>query len=307
MSEEQRASGKVDWMVEVRELTARYGRTVAVDRVSLRVAPGEVYVLLGRNGAGKSSLVRCLLGLQRPAEGRALLCGQDAWRARHHALRQVGVVPEESDLPPALCARALAEFAARLYRTWDAAFVRERLERQGVPHDVPVAQLSRGQRAQLLLTLALGHRPAVLVLDDPTLGLDAVARREVWDSLIVELADRGTTVFLTTHDVAGVEGVANRVGILAGGRLLLDEPLEALRERFRRVLLPPGAAPDGLFAGQQVVSRRESALGWEVIVKRWDLEVAAAVAGHQEASALGMSLEDIFVAVTTAANGVGAR
>lgn len=307
MSKKQRASGTVDWMVEVHELTVRYGRTVAVDRVRLRVAPGEVYVLLGRNGAGKSSLVRCLLGLQRPAEGRALLCGLDAWHARHHALRQVGVVPEESDLPPALSARVLAGFAARLYPRWDAEFVRQRLERHGVPWDVPVAKLSRGQKAQVLLTLALGHRPALLVLDDPTLGLDAVARREVWDSLIVELSDRGTTVFLTTHDVAGVEGVATQVGILADGRLLLDEPLEALRERFRRVLLPHDTAPDGLFAGPEVLSRRESPFGLEVVVNRWDAEIAAAVARHKEASVLAMSLEDIFVAVTTANNEGGAR
>ncbi len=303
MSEEQRRGGEGDWMVEARQLTIRYGRTVAVDGVSLRVAPGEVYVLLGRNGAGKSSLVRCLLGLQRPARGQALLAGQDAWRARHRVLQRVGVVPEESDLPPALSAQVLAAFHARLYPSWDAGLVRERLERQGVPLDVPVSKLSRGQRAQLSLTLALGHHPAVLVLDDPTLGLDAVARREVWDGLIVELADRGTTVFLTTHDVAGVEGVAERVGILAGGRLLVDEPWESLRTRFRRVLQPPGAAAEALPAGQRVVSRRETPLGWEVIVEGFEPHGE----GLGPAGALAMSLEDIFVAVTTAGNGGGAR
>ncbi len=217
MSEEQHGSGNLAWMVEVRQLSGRYGRTVAVDQVSLGVAPGEVYPLLGRNGAGKSSLLRCLLGQQREARGQARLCPRDAWRARQHVLRRVGVIPEESDLPPALGAGALAEFAARPYPMWDAQFVRERLARQGVGQDMPVAKLSRGQRAQLLLTLALGHHPAVLVLDDPTLGLDVVARREVWDSLIVELADRGTTVFLTTHDVAGVEGVADRSAFWRAG------------------------------------------------------------------------------------------
>ncbi len=307
MSEAQKESTGSQWTVEARQLTIRYGRTVAVDGVSLRVAPGEVYVLLGRNGAGKSSLVRCLLGLQRPACGQALLAGQDAWRARHRVLQRVGVVPEESNLPPGLSAQVLAAFHAHLYPSWDAGFVRERLERQGVPLDVPVSKLSRGQRAQLSLTLALGHHPAVLVLDDPTLGLDAVARREVWDSLIVELADRGTTVFLTTHDVAGVEGVADRVGILVNGRLLLDEGVESLRSRFRRILLPPGASSDSLPPGQHTVSRRETPLGWEAIVERYEPQPAAQETGYGGARVLAMSLEDIFVAVTTAGIEGGAR
>ena len=113
--------------------------------------------------------------------------------------------------------------------------MRARLERTRVPVDVPFGQLSKGQKGAVMLALALGHAPELLVLDDPTLGLDVVARRMLYDELIGELADRGTTVLLTTHDLAGVEVLADRVGILNGAKLVVDESLDALKGRFRRI------------------------------------------------------------------------
>jgi ABC-type multidrug transport system ATPase subunit len=159
-------------------VTVRYGRSVAADAVTFDVAAGQVYALLGRNGAGKSSLVRCLLGMQKPSAGAALLFGTDAWRTR-----------------AANAARAGA-----------------------------------GARAG----------PELLVLDDPTLGFDEIARRELWEELVGELAERGVTMLLTTHDLAGVEGIANRVGILVGGRLAVDEPITPAARVF--------VSGDGAFA-----------------------------------------------------------
>ena len=239
-------------MAAVEGLSVRYGGTVALDGVSLAAERGAVYALLGRNGAGKSSLVRCLLGEQRPAAGRTLLFGADAWRTRAAAMRRVGVVPETPDMPPAMSARRLAAFCAGLYERYDTRGTLDRLEAARVPLDTPAGSLSRGQRAQLSLALALGHGPELLVLDDPTLGLDAVARRTVFEELVGDLADRGTTVLLTTHDLAGVEGLADRVGILRAGRLVVDEPLEALKARFRRVtaVAANGSAAHGGERGQ---------------------------------------------------------
>ena len=196
--------------------------------------------LLGRNGAGKSSLVRCLLGEQRPGSGNVRLLGGDVWRERAALLREVGVVPEEPDAPPSMNARQLARFCSRLYPSWDQAGLEARLERFGVPADVPFGQLSKGQKGQVILSLALAGSPRLLILDDPTLGLDPVARRAVFDELIVDLADRGTTVFLTSHDLAGVEGIADRVGVLRDGHLLVNEEMDTLKQRFRRLRLPPG-------------------------------------------------------------------
>ncbi len=290
--------------VVVDRLTVRYGQTRAVDAVSLAVAPGAVYALLGRNGAGKSSLVRCLLGQRKANDGSVSLFGRDAWRERTALMARVGVVPEEPDAPPEMNASQLVAFCARLYPRWDGAAVAERLERFDVPQRVPFGRLSKGQKAQLALALALGPRPELLVLDDPTLGLDVVARRELYEELIGELADRGTTVFLTTHDLAGVEGIADRVGILKAGRLVLDGEMETLKARFRRVrfgtrAVAAAGGADGLVEFETVSVRRR---GWgvEAVVDRFGDDAFSRLRSREEvvdAEAEAMSLEEIFVAV----------
>ena len=227
--------------VDVRGLTVRYGRRLVLDAVSFSVPPGAVYALLGRNGVGKSSLVRCLLGLQRPDAGGVRLFGRDAWRDRRPLMERVGVVPEEPDAPPELTAHELSLFCGRLNARWNGAAVAARLRRFEVPLRTPFRQLSKGQKACVMLALALGHDPELLVLDDPTLGLDMMARRALFGELVGELAERGTTVLVTTHDLAGVEGVADRVGILRGGRLVLDGELEALKAEH-------GASLEEIFA-----------------------------------------------------------
>jgi ABC-2 type transport system ATP-binding protein len=116
-----------------------------------------------------------------------------------------------------------------MYPAWEESAVRDRLARIGVSESATVAALSKGQRALFTLALALGSKPELLVLDDPTLGLDVVARNDFFSDFIGELADRGTTVILTTHDLAGVEGIANRVGILQGAHLALDEEVEQMK------------------------------------------------------------------------------
>ena len=278
-------------LVSIEGLSVRYGRRLVLDRVSLGVPEGSVYVLLGRNGAGKSSLVRCLLGEQRPMAGRAALLGRDAWRERAGVLREVGVVPEEPDAPPSMTARQLARFCSGLYPSWDGAGFEARLERFGVPPGVPFGQLSKGQKGQVTLSLALAASPRLLILDDPTLGLDPVARRAVFDELIVDLADRGTTVFLTSHDLAGVEGIADRVGVLREGRLLVDEEMDTLKQRFRRLRLPPGDRK-GIEALKPVSSVTRP-WGTEVVVSGWDDSFERDEREDVEASA--MTLEEIFL------------
>lgn len=282
--------------IRVDGLTVQYGKRLALDGVSFSVAEGAVYALLGRNGAGKSSLVRCLLGEQRPAAGRVSLLGQDVWTQRASILASVGVVPEDPDMPPAMTSRQIASFCSHLYPTWDAAGVEARLKRFGVPGDVPFGKLSKGQRAQVALALALAGAPKLLVLDDPTLGLDAVARKAVFEELIGELADRGTTVFITTHDLAGAERIADRVAVLRQGKLVLDEEMDALKQRFRRLRFSSPESPPQLktLAPVAVTSR-----GWgiEAVVAdydegHWD----AAGQGSPEVSAL--TLEEIFIALT---------
>jgi ABC-2 type transport system ATP-binding protein len=291
--------------IRIEGLTVRYGHSTACRDVSLSVASGSVYALLGRNGAGKSSLVRCLLGEQRPSAGRTLLFGAEAWTTRETAMSRIGVVPEEPDAPPGMTSRELFDFCRRVYPRWDSAAVVKRLERFGVPPKTPFGRLSKGQKCEVMLALALGHAPEVLILDDPTLGLDVVARRALYEEIVGELADRGTTVLLTTHDLAGFEGIATRVGVLKEGTLILDEEMEALKARFRRIRYANRLTETRTAFGTELDAfhaERVRVRGWgiEAIVSNFDdgaFERFRAIDGVDDASAEALPLEEIFLAV----------
>ena len=222
----------------IRDVTLRYGQTTALDRLDLHVPEGSVYALLGRNGSGKSSLMKALLGHRRPDGGVLELDGLDPWKARHRLMHRIAATPETPDAPPAMKVDAIGGFVASFHRHWDAAGFRARLDRFHIPQNRFFGALSRGQKGLVMLSLALAQRPELLLLDDPTLGLDPVARRFVFDELIGELADRGTTVLLTTHDLEGIERIATHIGILSKGKLLVEGELEDLR----RTAVARGAA-----------------------------------------------------------------
>lgn len=281
--------------VDIRNLTVRYGRQTAADEVQFAVPRGAVYALLGRNGAGKSSVVRCLLGLQRATAGSAAIFGEDSWKRRTSIMQRVGVVSEEADAPPEMSVAALGRFCAQIYARWDDDLLESRLRRFEVPMASRFGSLSKGQKKQVSLALALAMSPDLLVLDDPTLGLDVVARKSLFEEVIAELADRGITVLLTTHDLAGVETLADRVGILKNGRLVLDEDIEALKARFRRIRF--AAQPVAL---EQSALRTAVVRNWgggaEAIVTNFnDVEFERLHSANAEVSA--MSLEEIFIAV----------
>jgi len=205
----------------------------------------------------------------------------------------VGYVPEEPQIQPRLTAKELGAFGAAVHRGWNEGRFEARCEQFGVALDAPFRRLSKGQKKQVELAWALARRPRLLILDDPTLGLDPVARRGLFDDLIVELAEGGLTVFLTSHDLAAVESVADRVGILKGGQLVIDEPLETLKGRFRRLLVRGDTELD--VSADQVVARTRREWGEELIVDRFDEVTAAALPPTIEVAPL--SLEDLFAAL----------
>jgi ABC-2 type transport system ATP-binding protein len=288
-------------ILEVEGLTIRYRRLTAVEDLSLVVPQGSVYALLGRNGSGKSSTVRCVLGQQRATAGRARLLGLDAWKHRSTIMTTVGVVAENPNVPPEMTADQLERFMAGVSASWDRPKFDSRLERFGVPRGMRFNRLSKGQKRQLSLTAAISTSPQLLILDDPTLGLDPVARRELFEELVTELADCGTTVFITTHDLAGVEGIADRIGIIKDGHLLIDEELETLKGRFRR--LGFSSEEEGLrevvAAEMRPVSAAVGGAG-DVVVGGFDedaLERISPAEMRAQVTAEPMSLEEIFVAL----------
>ena len=222
--------------LEMQGLAVAYGRSRVLEDVNLDVPRGSVFALLGRNGSGKTSLLRCLLGQRPPAAGQVKVLGENPWRHRRRLMERVGVVPEEPNGFPEMTAEQLSAFCKRLYGKWDASSVRERLQRFEVPADRPFGRLSKGQKGAVMLALSLGHGPELLLLDDPTLGFDVVARDAVFREVIGDLADRGTTVFVTTHDLRAVEGLADHVAILHQRRVALAGTLESVKAEWKKPL-----------------------------------------------------------------------
>jgi ABC-2 type transport system ATP-binding protein len=229
--------------VATHEISKRYVRETALDRVSLRVPEGAIYVLVGANGAGKSTALKVLMNLERADEGTAEILGLDTVRRGPEARAQVGYVSERVDhgYRWMTCGRLL-EHVARYYPTWDRSYAdRLTLAFDLRPHR-KVGTLSKGESRRLQLVLALAHRPPVLLLDEPTDGLDPVVRARMLSLLAEHLADAPTTVVISTHQVHDFESLADHVGALRDGRLVAQMSRDELQRSVGRyrVELPMG-------------------------------------------------------------------
>ena len=214
-------------------LTKRYGSARGVEDVSFGVAPGEVFGFLGPNGAGKTTTIRTLLGLLRPTSGSAQILGFDVWRDGVAARARTGFLPGEFTFDPHVTGDELLDLFADLRGIDDRAFARSLADRFEADLRRPLGELSRGNRQKVGLVQALVHRPPVVVMDEPTAGLDPLMQEE-FVRLVGELRDESTTVFLSSHNLAEVERMCDRVGILREGRLAAVESVEEITGRALR-------------------------------------------------------------------------
>jgi beta-exotoxin I transport system ATP-binding protein len=236
--------------IQTSRLTKAFGPTVAVDRLDLRVEAGQVFGFLGPNGAGKTTTIRCLLDLSRPTSGSARVLGLDS-RADSVAVHaRCGYLPGEFELYPRMTGRRVLEWFARARGGVDRAFRDQLVERFEVIVDLPIRELSKGNRQKLGLVLAFMHRPELLVLDEPTSGLDPLMQDE-FHRLLRETAAEGRTVFLSSHELDEVQRVADRVAIIRTGRLVVSDTVEALRGQAPQTieLRFKAAVPAGTFQG----------------------------------------------------------
>ncbi len=222
-----------EWVVETKGLTKRFGDKVALDSLELALAAGHIHAVIGANGAGKSTLFRVLLGFLPATSGTARVLGRECRELRPQDRARIGLVNEEHTLPAWMRVDALVAMQRRHYPRWNDSAFREVLGHFRLDEDQRVAQLSRGERAGLSLALALGQAPELLVLDEPTLGLDVVAKRAVLEALL-EVAERARcTIIYCSHQMEEVERLADQLVILERGRLKCQSSPDALRERVR--------------------------------------------------------------------------
>lgn len=224
-------------MVEFHRVTRQFGAKTALDSVSLAVPRGGVFGLIGGNGAGKTTLIKHILGLLKAQSGTVRVFGLDPVQNPVGVLGRVGYLSEERDLPNWMRVGELMRYTQAFYPHWDESYAEELREAFDLDRHAKVKTLSRGQRARAGLLVALAHRPELLVLDEPSSGLDPVVRRDILGAIIRTIADEGRTVLFSSHLLDEVERVADRVAIIHEGRILLTATMDELKETHRRVTL----------------------------------------------------------------------
>lgn len=282
-------------IIDIRDLSRRFGRNPALDRVSLAVPRGVVLGLVGVNGSGKTTLLKHVLGLLRAEAGSVRVFGLDPVDQPVLTLSRIGYVGEDCDLPNWMRVRELIRYTAAFYPRWDDAYAEGLRDGFGLAPSARVGALSRGLRARLALLLALAHRPELLVLDEPSGGLDPLARRDILAAIVRDVAGEGRTVLFSSHLLDEVERIADHIALIDGGRLAFCGELEAVRDRHRRLTLrfdEPRAGPPALVG----------VLAWEGEGREWTAVCAASreeverLAGGRVVEEAAPRLEELFAA-----------
>ncbi|WP_373889178.1 ATP-binding cassette domain-containing protein [Nocardia sp. XZ_19_369] len=283
--------------ISIEHLSKRFGRTVAVDELSLSVATGEVFGFLGPNGAGKSTTIRLLLGLIRPSAGIVRVFDADAADVRR-AHRHLAYVPADVALWPSLTGAEMLELLARIGAGTDLAYRAELIERFALEVDKLGKAYSTGNRQKVALIAAFASRAPLLVLDEPTSGLDPLMEHE-FRRCVGEARDRGQTVFLSSHQLGEVEALCDRVAILRAGRLVQTATLAELRRLHRTIVevTYEGQAPvlDGVAGVEGVEAPESGRLRFTVSGSAAPALRALSAAQVTTLSSREPSLEEIFL------------
>ena len=291
--------------IRVEDLVVDYGRKRAVDGLSMTVPRGSVYGFLGPNGAGKTSTIKTLMGFRKPNGGSAKVLGYDIVDESLEVRARVGFASEVNSLYEGMTVPRICRLCRDLSRAWDQGLVDRYIGVFGLPGGAKIRKLPKGQKAQLQLCLALGSNPELLVLDEPTSGLDPVARRAFLKVLVGEVAAEGRTVFFSTHLLSDIEAVADTVGIIKGGKLLVSGDLDDMRVSHRvfRVVYAETPPEEEVRSLQSLPDVQEVEREGRGIKLRMRGEVKAVEQILRDRShdvidvdSTGMNLEDIFVA-----------
>jgi ABC-2 type transport system ATP-binding protein len=228
-------------VIEMRGVRKSFGKNEVLKGVDLAVPPGQTFAFLGRNGAGKSTSIRMLLGLLRPDSGEVRVLGLDPKKDPLEIRRRVGYVAEDQVMFGWMRVGQLISFIAPFYPTWDAAWAKELSDRFELRLKTRVRNLSKGQGVRVALLLALAHRPELVILDDPTLGLDPIMRKEFLRDLVTHLHGEHVSVFFSSHLLYEIEPVADSVVILDHGKVVRQGATEELRASVKRLVVPSGS------------------------------------------------------------------
>lgn len=278
-------------MLELRNVTKKFGDFCALRDLSMTVPKGAVYGLVGPNGAGKSTAIRCMLGVYRPEAGTVTLEGLPVYE-NPAIKRRVGSIPDDVFYFPSATLEDMRRYYRGIYPHFDDVLFEKLYEVFQLPKKSPIRRFSKGMQKQAAFHLTICTRPDVLVLDEPVDGLDPVMRRQVWSLILSDVAQRETTVLISSHNLRELEDICDHVGIMDHGKMLLERSLEDMQGTTVKLQLV-GDAPEGLNILHESTSGRLRTL----VVRGSAQEVAEQVSAVQPAyfDVLPLSLEEIFI------------
>jgi ABC-2 type transport system ATP-binding protein len=275
--------------IEARGLRKSFGKTIALDGINLRVEDGRILGIIGPNGAGKTTALNAILGLT-PFQGELRVLGRDPWAERDQLMRDVCFIADVAVLPRWIRVSQALDYVAGVHPRFDRAKAEAFLARTTIRRDSKVKHLSKGMVAQLHLALVMAIDAKLLVLDEPTLGLDLLYRKQFYDSLLNDYFDRNRTIIVTTHQVEELQHVLTDLMFMDRGRIVLDCSMEEIESRYVELAVNPGQAASA--RALKPIYERE-ALGRSVMLfDRVDRQQLAALG-----EAHTPSIADLFVAV----------
>jgi len=285
-------------VIEVSHLTFRFGSKMALDDVTLSIPRGVVYGLVGENGAGKTTLIKLIMGFLTPKQGTVRVFGLDPTRDPVNVLKRVGYLSEDREMPGWMRIHELMAYIQAFYPGWDEAYAEELRKRFELDPAAKVKALSRGERAKAALLIALAYRPELLVLDEPSSGLDPVVRREILSAIIRTVADEGRTVFFSSHLLEEVERVTDHVAMIQKGKIVLSAPLDTIKCQHRKLVVRLPEASPAIPPLPGVLFRSGTGREQSVICDGRIEEVRAGLAsfGAEVIEETVPSLDEIFVA-----------
>jgi ABC-2 type transport system ATP-binding protein len=287
----------VEFPIVLDHVTRRFGKATAVDDLSLRVPRGQTFGFVGLNGAGKTTTIRMLVGLLAPNAGDISVAGFSIPSERDLAKAKIGYVPDRPNVYAWMTVQQAIEFARSFYVNWNNHWCNELMKMFDLDRGKRAKHLSKGQAAKLSLLLAISHDPEVLILDEPTSGFDPLVREEFLEGVLAVTSQRQQTVLFSSHALADVQRLADSIGLLHQGKMLLHSPVDELLDRTKRIRAvleddsSPRQTPPGLVF-QQIHGRE-----WTMTVENFEQEQVEFVRSHNRVSHLDvqdLSLDDVF-------------
>lgn len=224
-----------NFTIDIQDVSKGYGQKRVLDGVTLGIPKGSVFGLLGRNGAGKTTLIKILLGLIRPEFGTVHTLNDEPWCFKNGTKSRLGYVPQSDRMYPWLKVSELISYTSSFYQRWNTDLVDRLIREWGLSRDERISNLSEGQAQMLLIILALGHEPELLVFDEPVASLDPAARRQFLKTILEIVSDRDCTVFFSTHITSDLERVADHVAILHQGKAVYSGMLDGLKDSVKKL------------------------------------------------------------------------